>query len=75
MSATLSRKDAIQIRIGDVPLEAKLDALCAALQAVRLAHRDTMSVRSWAALNRAEEAIGEATVHVNADRRLPWIER
>ena len=47
----------IEIRIGDVDLATKLDALGAA---VREAHRDTISTRGWAALHRAQEAIAEA---------------
>ncbi len=61
---------AIEIRIGNVSLAAKLDALAAALQAVRLAHRDDMSALSWAALNRAEAEIAEATLSLNRGRLL-----
>lgn len=59
----------IEIRIGDVDLIAKLSAIGAALEAVRLAHRDDMGCRSWTAIQRAEVAIGEAILHRN-DRRL-----
>jgi hypothetical protein len=56
----ITRRDQIEIRIGDVPLAWKLDAIGAALLAVRDAHRDTMPPAAWAAINRANDAIGEA---------------
>ncbi|MBL9187886.1 MAG: hypothetical protein JNK23_10430 [Opitutaceae bacterium] len=60
MSAPLARRDQIEIRIGDVPLGWKLDAIGAALAAVREAHRGTMPNACWAALHRAEKEIAAA---------------
>lgn len=60
----------IEIRIASVDLVTKLDALGAAIAAVREAHRDDMSPRAWAALNRAQEAIAEAMLERNAGRLL-----
>jgi hypothetical protein len=50
----------IEIRIANVDLAAKLDALGAAIAAVREAHRDEMSPRTWAALHRSQDALAEA---------------
>ena len=56
----------IEIRIGDVTLAAKLDALGAALVAVREAHRDGMPVECWAQINRAHEALGAAILYAGS---------
>ncbi len=66
----LATRTGIEVRFGNVSLAAKLDTLAAALQAVRLAHRDDMSAASWAALNRAEAEIAEATLSLNRGRLL-----
>lgn len=66
----LATRAGIEVRFGNVSLAAKLDTLAAALQAVRLAHRDDMSALSWAALNRAEAEIAEATLSLNRGRLL-----
>ena len=60
----------IEIRIRDVDLAAKLDALGAAIAAVREAHRDTISTCGWAALHRAQEAIAEAMMDAPRHDRL-----
>ncbi|ACB76675.1 hypothetical protein [Opitutus terrae] len=77
MDAPLARPSAIEIRIANVDLPTKLDALGAALAAIREAHRDDMSVQSWAALHRAQEAIAEAIIYANVRKpvhTLPAIE-
>lgn len=51
---------AIEIKIGNVGLVPKLDAIAAAIAAVREAHRNGMPVACWAALHRAQEALAEA---------------
>jgi hypothetical protein len=53
----------IEFKIADVPLGSKLDALAAALVCVREAHRDTMSPRTWEAINRALDALAAATIY------------
>ena len=58
-------RNQIEIRIGDVPLVAKLDALGAAVAAVRDAHGDTMSKKAWAAMHRAQNALAEAMLSLN----------
>lgn len=58
----------IEIRIGNVPFDVKINALCAALQAVRLAHQSEISAKSWAALNQVEHLLGDAVFHRNDDR-------
>lgn len=58
----ITTRPEIGIRIGNVSIEAKLDALGAAIAAVREAHRDKVSNKQWAALHRAQEAIAEAMV-------------
>jgi hypothetical protein len=60
---------AIEIRIGNVDLTAKLSAIGAALEAVRLAHRDEVGARCWQAMQKAEAAIGEAILY-RSDRCL-----
>lgn len=60
MSGALTQHKAIEIKIANVGLVPKLDAIGAALTAVREAHRDGMPVKCWAAINRANEAIAEA---------------
>lgn len=60
MPHELARADALEIRIGNVSLPAKLDALGAALAAIREAHRGDMPPKAWAALYRAQDAISEA---------------
>ncbi len=59
---TLGKRDAVEIKIGNVPLAWKLDAIAAALAAVLEAHRDTISQRSWAAVNRARDNLYEAMI-------------
>ena len=66
----LGKRDAIEIRIGDVSLAAKLDALAAALLAVRDAHRETMGAKCWPAINRALDNLAEATLH--AEKKKVW---
>lgn len=66
----LQRPPAIEIRIGTTDLASKLDALGAAVAAVREAHRDTMSVRSWAAMNRAQDFLAEALLTRNEGRMI-----
>lgn len=66
---SLVKPQAIEIRIGDVDLPTKLSAIGAALAAVQMGHRDQIGSRTWAALHRAQNDIGEAILHVN-DRRL-----
>jgi len=63
MSGELTARKALEIRIADVELPAKLDALGAALAAVREAHRDQITPKAWAALNRAQENIAEAMMY------------
>lgn len=69
MAGEITRKSAIEIRIANVDLATKLDALGAAIAAVREAHRYEMSARSWAALHRAQESIADAIISRN-DQRL-----
>lgn len=59
-SRAVTRHRAIEITIANVGLVPKLDALGAALVAVREAHRDGMPPKCWAALHRAQEAIADA---------------
>jgi hypothetical protein len=59
----LTRRDQIEIRIGNVPLGWKLNALSAALVSIREAHRDTMAPACWAAINRALNNLGEAELN------------
>lgn len=66
----LHRSAAIEIRICTTDLAAKLDALGAAVVAVREAHRDTMSVRCWAAMNRAQDCLAEALLTRNEGRMI-----
>lgn len=66
----LTKTATIEIRIADVDLATKLDALGATIAAVREAHRDVMSPKSWAALHRAQEAIAEAMIYANSGRLL-----
>jgi hypothetical protein len=70
-AAPTTRPSAIEIRIGDVDLATMLDALGAAVAAVREAHRDTMSTRGWAALHRAQENIAEAMMDSSKPLPLP----
>lgn len=56
----------IEIRIANVSLAEKLDALGAALAAVREAHREGMPAECWAAINRAQKNIAQATIHAGA---------
>ena len=71
METTLGNPNAIEIKIGNVDLATKLNAIGAALEAVRLAHRDEMPVECWAALNQAEERIAEATMKSRGAGVLP----
>lgn len=71
MSESIQRRAPIEIRIPDAPLRWKLNAISATLVAVRDAHRDTMSVRAWAAINRALDQLGEAELTCNEGRALP----
>jgi len=66
-----NRPAPVEIRIGSASLVDKLSALGAALTAIREAHRDDMSPRSWAAINRAEGHIAEAILERNTGRALP----
>jgi len=65
MGSELSAKQAIEIRIGDVGLAAKLDALGAAIAAVREAHGDQMPRACWEQMHRAQESIAQAMMSVN----------
>jgi hypothetical protein len=68
MAGELSTPAAVEIRIANVDLVPKLSAICAALEAVRLAHRDDMSPRCWAEINQAEEHLAAAMVHRSHSR-------
>jgi hypothetical protein len=59
---SLGRPDAVEIKIGNVPLTWKLDAIAAALDAVKQAHRDEMTPATWAAVNRAQDELGAASI-------------
>ncbi len=52
----------LEIRIGHAPLPTKLDAIAAALAAVREAHRDTMPSKTWCQLYEAQQLLAIATV-------------
>ena len=56
MQLTVKRAS-VEVLIANVDLVAKLDALGAALVAVREAHRDEMSAECWATINQAQERI------------------
>lgn len=60
---------AIEIRIANVGLVPKLDALGAALSAVKEAHRDDMSLESWRAIQAAQDKIAEAILAANKGRQ------
>ncbi len=53
-----AQRNAIEIRTANVDLGTKLDAVGAALVAIREAHRDAMPVKCWAAINRARSDRG-----------------
>ena len=65
-----ARPAAIEIKIGSVDLVSKLDALGAAIAAVREAHRFEMSAQSWSDLNRAQDAIAAAILNRNSKRLI-----
>lgn len=65
----LAPQHAIEIRIGNVGLVPKLDAIGALLVAVKEAHRDEMSLESWRALQAAQDKIAEAILTVNKGRQ------
>lgn len=67
MHAPATTPAAIEIRIANVDLATKLDALGAVLAAIREAHRDGTSPRSWSALHRAQEAIAEAMIYARSE--------
>lgn len=67
MSRLIAKPTEVGIR--NVSLVEKLDVIGAAIGAVREAHRDVISPKSWAALNVAQEKIGEAILHLNDERR------
>lgn len=60
----------IEIRISTIDPVKKLDAIGAVLAAVREAHRDEISPRAWAELNRAQEAIAAAMLTLKEGRLL-----
>lgn len=71
---------AVEVRIGNVGLAPKLDALAAALDAVKAAHRDTMPTACWRAIGEAQDALARATMTaggsdapaaIDASRNLP----
>jgi hypothetical protein len=64
-----ARKPGIVIEIGNVPLAAKLDALGAAIDAVRKAHADTATPRCQSAMERSQAALADAILSIN-DRRV-----
>ncbi len=68
--APATHRGAIEVRIPDGPLEAKLDLIGAMIDAIREAHRDEMSPRSWAELHKAQEAIAAALLARNEGRLL-----
>ncbi|MFA6962400.1 MAG: hypothetical protein WC205_16720 [Opitutaceae bacterium] len=70
MNGHVTTRTGIEIRIGDVPLPVKLDAIGATLAAVREAHGDTIPPRCWAAMHRAQEAIVDAMLAVNDHRPI-----
>lgn len=61
----------LEIRIAEVSLVAKLDAIGAALAAVREAHRAEISPEAWSAVNRAQRAIAEAMTAAIRREHLP----
>jgi hypothetical protein len=63
------KPQAIEIKMSNVDLGAKLSAIGAALEAVRLAHRDEIGAQTWQDIQTAETAIAAAIFHRN-DRRL-----
>lgn len=63
-----AQRNPIEIRMADVPFEKKVNALCAALEAVRLAHQDEISAKSWALMNQAERLLADA-IFCRNDRR------
>jgi hypothetical protein len=66
----LPQRRPVEIHLPNVDLVSKLSVIGAALTAIREAHRDDMSAKSWAAINRAEEAIAEAILARNEARLL-----
>ncbi len=72
MSDHIDSSKQIEIRIGNVPFEMKIDALGAAIAAVREAHRGLISDRSWAALHRCQENIGEAILYRDEHKNADW---
>ena len=72
MEGPVPQPKAIEIRVANVDLTTKLDALGAALAAIREAHRDEMSVRCWAEMNKAQEALAAAIICANEKRNLAW---
>lgn len=65
---SVTRREGIEIRIGGADLATKLDALGAAIAAVREAHKDTMLPECWAALNDAQENIAAAMIKSRRQR-------
>ncbi len=68
MSGHLSRPAPIEIKIPNLGLVPKLDAIGAALAAVKEAHRDDMGVDTWCAIGQAQECIAKAIL------RKKWVE-
>jgi hypothetical protein len=64
-SAALQIPAALEIKVGNVGLVPKLDAIGAFIAAVKEAHRDEMSAECWAALGRAQDQVAHATLTRN----------
>lgn len=62
----LTAKGSVTIRVAEVPLVAKLDALGAAISFVRTAHGDQMPRECWEAMHQAQDAIARAMMAANA---------
>jgi hypothetical protein len=67
MNETLTQHKAIEIKIANVGLVPKLDALGAAISAVREAHRYDIPPKCWAALHRAQEALADAILSAGSN--------
>jgi hypothetical protein len=63
MPHQLSRPAPIEIKIANVGLVPKLDAIGAALCAIKEAHRDELSARAWFSIGEAESKIADAILH------------
>ncbi len=70
MPNELSRPAPIEIKIANVGLVPKLDALSAALEAVVEAHRDEMGPEAWGSLHQARDCIAHAILVKNRGRRI-----